>query len=116
MLTICLPVPPSVNNLYPTDPRTGRRYKSSQYRRWLRVADGRLLEQWSTLRPFIPVRGKPRITIRIPARSRMDASNAIKAAEDFLVSRGITEDDRNNWSVTASKDSSVTECVIEIEG
>jgi Holliday junction resolvase RusA-like endonuclease len=34
---------------------------------------------------------------------RGDVSNRIKAAEDYLVSREITQDDKHNWEVTAKR-------------
>jgi Holliday junction resolvase RusA-like endonuclease len=86
------------------------------YRRWEHVADGELLTQFRHLRPFIPVTGAPIVVVRINPTERGDCDNRIKAASDFLVSRGITLDDRHNWAATATKDPSVPRgfCIVQI--
>lgn len=112
-VTVVLPVPPSLNGAYVNVPRRGR-VKSSSYKRWLKVADARVMAQWPELRPLIPIKGEKAITIRIPAKTRGDTSNRTKLAEDYLVSRGITTDDKHNATVTTTRDPNVTECVIEI--
>lgn len=109
-----LPLPPSVNNLYPTirDRRTGklRRIKSDEYKRWLDQADKWLTTQKRTLRK---ISGPCSILIRIPV-SRADASNRIKVAEDFLVSRELTDDDKHNRRVTVEVDEKLECCEIII--
>lgn len=35
---IVLPMPPSVNNLFPTNFKTGKRYKSPKYKEWIELA------------------------------------------------------------------------------
>ena len=98
-MIINLPVPPSVNALY-ANRKGGRgpgRYKTATYKAWLANADTYYLAQ---KRRVDPVSGPAIVTIRIPANTRGDVSNRIKAAEDFLVSRGITNDDRHNHKVS----------------
>lgn len=114
LVTVVLPVPPSLNNLYPTNRRTGKRFPSSQYQRWRRAAMARLLEQWRELRPALPVTGARTIRIRLPQNTRGDVDNRAKAPLDFLAKNGVTNDDRHNETVTIGRDPTVTECVIEI--
>ena len=93
-----LPTPPSVNALY-YNRKNGKgrgRVKTPAYCKWLAEADGWYLMQ---KRQIQPQSGRLSIEIRLPS-IRGDASNRIKAAEDFLVSRGITGDDRHNHKVS----------------
>lgn len=115
MISIKLPLPPSTNNLY-CNRRGGKGYgriKTQAYRRWQLDADQWLLAQWRRLgRPQIA--GGCEIRIRLP-KVRGDISNRIKAAEDFLVSRLITSDDKNNRKVSVEVDPGLADfCVIEL--
>ena len=101
------PVPPSVNAAYFNIPGRGRG-KTKKYKSWLRDADILLMTQ----KPWPTFRGRLSLCITIPAKTRGDASNRIKILEDFLVSRGITGDDCNNWDVRCRKHG--TECYVEI--
>ena len=96
--TIRLPTPPSVNDLfYNRKTGVGRgRIKTPAYRKWLAEADGWYLLQKRQVQCQV---GRLNIEIRLPL-IRGDASNRIKAAEDYLVSRGITGDDRHNHKVS----------------
>ena len=94
-MIVRLPLPPSTNGLYFNVPGRGRR-KMSRYRAWLAEADNWLLTQKRNLRK---VSGPCDIVIRIPANTCGDVSNRIKAAEDYLVSRELTDDDKHNRSV-----------------
>lgn len=110
MIVLRLPVPPSLNNLFPTNRKTGRRYKSPHYKAWVKEADGWLLEQ---KRGLIPISGPCSIRITIPAKTRGDVSNRIKSVEDFCVSRGLTGDDKNNRKVSIEA-GHVACCMVEI--
>jgi len=119
MIVIRLPIPPSVNALYANrkDGRGKGRYKTKAYADWLNEANSWLWPQYRKL-DGLPVKGPCVVEIRLPAKMRGDASNRIKAAEDFLVSMGITEDDRTNWKVSAERDPSLSNddgfCVITV--
>jgi hypothetical protein len=63
MISIRLPLPPSVNGLYGTNRRTGGRYKTKKYQKWEREACGELHCQWRHLRQFIPVTGEPIVSL-----------------------------------------------------
>jgi Holliday junction resolvase RusA-like endonuclease len=111
---LLLPIPPSVNALY-LNRKGGRgrgRIKTPAYRLWLAEADRWFLVQKRGLRP--KTTGQLTILIELPASIRGDVSNRIKAAEDYLVSREITGDDKNNWEVTVRKDKLVDCCKITI--
>src|SRR5688572_22586749 len=114
-MIIRLPVPPSTNALY-ANRRRGKGYgriKTAGYRAWLEDADKWLLMQWRELEPK-SVTGKCNVTIRLP-KLRGDASNRIKAPEDFLVSRCITSDDKHNRKVSVEIDERLTSfCEIEV--
>ena len=95
---IRLPTPISVNALY-YNRKGGKgrgRIKTPAYRAWLAEADGWYLTQKRNIKPL---RGRLEIQIRLPS-IRGDATNRIKSAEDFLVSREITGDDRHNHKVS----------------
>lgn len=94
-IRLTLPVPPTTNNLYFNTGR--RRAKSEEYLQWIADADISLMQQ---KRGLLRLGGPLALMIRIPRRVRGDVSNRIKAAEDFLVSRGVTGDDRKNEFVS----------------
>lgn len=110
MIELRLPIPPSVNAMYRNVPKRGR-VKTGAYITWLKLADAHFLEQ---KRGITPVSGPCEIAIKLP-RCRGDISNRIKAAEDYLVSRGITGDDRHNRKVSIERDESLTLCVVTIK-
>lgn len=122
MKTIRLPIPPSVNMAYGNNlSGNGRgRHKTASYLRWIRLADGWAMEAGlfrHGVRPFVS--GPAILTIRLPMTMRGDVSNRIKAAEDWLVDRGFTDDDKFNHSVTACKDPGLGRaqwCEIDIAG
>ncbi len=107
-----LPVPPSTNALfYNRKFGKGRgRIKTPAYRRWLAEADGWYLTQKRSIKPMS---GKLEIQIRLPP-IRGDITNRIKAAEDYLVSRGLTGDDRHNHKVSVEIVSDLDCCEIII--
>lgn len=108
-----LPVPPSINEAF-ANRKGGKgrgRIKTAAYRRWLIEADKHLLMQ---KRGLTPMRGPLVIEIRLPATIRGDVSNRIKIPEDFLVSRGLTGDDRHNHKISIERDESVSLCVVTI--
>lgn len=108
-ITLRLPVPPSLNQSTRNVRGIGR-VKTKKYKDWLKEAD-----KWFLLqkRGLGQIRGKCSIMIEIPPVSG-DISNRIKAAEDFCVSRGITDDDRNNQSVYIHVNKEVDCCVVTI--
>lgn len=93
MTTILLSrVPPSANNLFATNRKTGARFKSRDYVKWLKFSQAEILLQ----RPA-KHEGRVDILVRVPqsqVRASSDASNRIKAAEDLIVSMGVIPDDR----------------------
>ena len=111
-IKIHLPVPPSVNALYYNNKsRKGPgRIKTRTYRKWIAEADGWYLTQKRHIKPSS---GPLEIKIRLP-KIRGDATNRIKAAEDYLVSRRITGDDRHNHEVSVKIVPSLDCCEILI--
>lgn len=112
-----LPTPPSVNAAY-ANRKGGKgrgRYKTALYKAWLECADAFLLQQKRALNGRIPVTGECELSIRLPANVRGDASNRIKVCEDYLVSRGITGDDKHNRKVSIERDASLDgHCVVTV--
>ena len=109
-MIIVLPVPPSVNELYSPNKNGGRR-KSDKYLTWLEQAGKWFL---TVKRSTIPVHGKYTFVMRVPARMKGDVDNMAKAALDFLVKMGLTDDDRHCVSATVKRDRLLT-AVAEIE-
>ena len=111
MIELRLPIPPSVNAMY-RNVRGRGRVKTGHYRAWLADADKWLLTQ---RRGLGRVSGPCTVEIFVPASMRGDCSNRIKAAEDFLVSREITGDDRHNWKVSIERDEGLTDgCLVRV--
>jgi crossover junction endodeoxyribonuclease RusA len=102
-MILVLPIPPSTNKLY-ANLEKGGRTKTAKYKAWLKQADQYLLAQ---KRGLIKVSGALEIKVMLPSSMRGDCSNRIKAAEDYLVSREITPDDRHNVKVSAERDATV---------
>lgn len=113
MIRLRLPTPPSVNALYYNCCGKGKRGrgKTKRYRDWIKEADSWFLMQ---KRELGQVRGPCDVMIMFP-KTRKDLSNMIKALEDYLVSREITGDDKNNHSITVKRDVSLTCCEIFIK-
>ena len=106
-------MPPSTNHLFAGNGR--RRYKTKEYAAWIDEAGWLLNQQRIT-----PIKGKVRLLIEVaePKTNRaLDCSNRIKLVEDFLVSRGITGDDRNCQKATAEKNREVSDqcCRVTIQ-
>lgn len=93
MLTLKLPVPPSVNAAF-VNRKSGEghgRIKSAAYKTWLKEADGFYYEQ--SLSKVRAVEGPYRVSIFLHYGLRGDVDNRIKLVLDWLASRRITPDD-----------------------
>ncbi len=117
-ISITLPIPPSVNNLYVNArPRAskgfagkaridakdyaaavasgkssgGGRFKSKGYRNWIRAADAAYVMQRASM-PKRPIEGEYGVCIVMP-ESKHDVDNNHKAILDWLVRVGLTPDD-----------------------
>jgi Holliday junction resolvase RusA-like endonuclease len=111
VIVLMLPTPPSVNAAYRNV--TGRgRVKTAAYTEWEEDADEAYIQQKRGVKPII---GERELEIRIPANTKGDVSNRIKAIEDYLVSREITGDDRFNRKVSIERDVSLFDlCVVTV--
>jgi len=89
MFNAVLPMPPSVNGLFPGKQR---RYPSKQYKDWMRVAMLTLREA-----PKFPDPVRINYTVYFKNKGSGDLSNRLKAVEDILVKRGIIVDDSHLW-------------------
>jgi Holliday junction resolvase RusA-like endonuclease len=69
-------------------------------------------------RAVVRLSGPLEVCIRLPRQTRGDVSNRIKAVEDYLVSRQVTDDDRFNARVTIERADVVLceEVLREIDG
>lgn len=102
-------VPPSVNALF-YNRRSGKgRGKTLAYRNWSVATNAELCSQ-----PPWHVPGKVEVRIYLPANTRGDADNRIKALLDSLVRAGRIEDDRNVVKVSAEF-SQVEQTVVHIQ-
>src|SRR5258708_5633584 len=112
ILIIRLPLPISTNALYANNWRgSGKgRYKTTEYKDWLKRADSLLMTQkWAP----IVFAGELDIYIKVTKNTRCDVDNLIKCVLDFLVSRGITGDDRHHRKVSIEK-ADIVDCEVEI--
>lgn len=81
MLSLDLPIPPSVNNLFGN--RKGGRYKTQAYCAWIKAATASLWEQKPAGGfPFFD--GPFWVAITVPLNMRGDVDNRAKAPIDFL--------------------------------
>lgn len=114
LLIVKLPVPPSVNELTYNRSVKGKRGRAitTKYRKWLSEADKWLMLDNPRRKRVLPLIGRLSIEIMIP-HIRGDASNRIKAAEDYLVSREITGDDKHNHKISIQF-ANVDCCIIRI--
>ena len=89
---LMLPLPPSANNLFPTDKHGHKkRYPSDEYEAWKAEAMVALLEQ----APVPTIRGEINViyTFGRPSKRKMDVFNREKAVSDFLKTQKVIEDD-----------------------
>jgi Holliday junction resolvase RusA-like endonuclease len=105
-ITLTLPLPPGVNNLYANIPGRGR-FKAKSYRTWIKAATASLWEQK-------PAGGFPffadsfAIQISVPTGMRGDVDGRMKAPIDFLKTpAGIISDDKHTQSAIISRSSDV---------
>lgn len=106
-ITVNLPVPPSLNNIFVT--AGNRRVRSQDYNAWLAEAGWRLQAQ----KPGRVV-GPFSADLELPAGTRGDISNRYKVAADLLVKHGVTDDDRHEQDVRIRRSAEVTEARITI--
>lgn len=93
-ISIWLPFPPSVNNLFPTNRRTGRRYPSKEYKAW-QVHAGALINKARMKLIAEPVEIEIELTAK-DGRPR-DADNYAKPLLDILVKCGVLRDDSSKY-------------------
>ena len=99
MISVTLPFPPSLNNLFVNVAGKGRR-PSERYKSWQVVAQTESMVQrvrWPAQR----ISGPIEITITLQRdRRRMDLDNGAKAVIDTLVKMNVIDDDRNVEKLT----------------
>lgn len=91
MISLTLPVPPTSNNLFPTS-KSGRRFPSKAYKDWKTKA---AIYFETQIQGFTQLTGRidARYEFAFPDKRRRDIANFEKGITDFLVSRGVMEDD-----------------------
>jgi Holliday junction resolvase RusA-like endonuclease len=87
--TVTIPVPPSINDAYGVNPKTGRRYLKPHVRQWKRDAGFIVISQ----RPKA-ITGPYKFWLNVP-KTRKDNDNMIKFSQDLLVSLRLTPDDKH---------------------
>jgi Holliday junction resolvase RusA-like endonuclease len=99
-ITLKLPVPPSTNNLFVNGKRG--RFKSQRYKDWVLEAHSWLKQQTCGV-----VIGAYLVEITLPEMIRGDIDNRIKPISDFLVTEGVTPDDKHLWKVSVERNPNV---------
>ena len=95
-------MPPSINNAYPTNFSTGKRYKSKEYKEWTKRADFEVLKQ----KRYV-CSGDERFSVKYQFLSnwenkdksskKKDLSNYLKILEDYFKTFIRNFDDRQIW-------------------
>lgn len=88
LASFTLPVPPSTNNLY----RSGPRYKTDEYKRWITEAAYGLMVQGMSGALSEVARGRYRVEIAVPFSGRRDIDN-VKPVLDIAVKCGVFPND-----------------------
>lgn len=91
---LIVPFPPSLNNAFSQNRRTGRRFKTRRYSQW--QAQAMWLIKLNKLRR---VEGPARITVTLHAKDRRhrDADNLLKPIIDSLVRGGVLAGDDERY-------------------
>lgn len=108
-MTLLIPMPPSVNNLFLNVQGRGR-VKSPHYRAWITEAGWELKMQK-------PPRFTGDFAILIeagPRNKRRDVDNLAKPILDLLVAMKVVQDDRYATSVTVAWNNDVQGCRVKI--
>lgn len=87
-----LPVPPTLNNLFPTG-KTGKRFCSSKYEDWKTEAAKAFTAQFPHGHDCLSGRLACHLRFHFKDKRRRDIANFEKAVTDFLVSMDVIEDD-----------------------
>jgi hypothetical protein len=111
ILKFTLPVAPPLNNAYANLPGSGR-IKTARHRAWLKQADAFYV--------FQALARAPRITVPFDVhlvfpRIRGDVDGRGKLVIDWLVSRGLTIDDKHARRVTLEIDLERTDGLVHVE-
>lgn len=88
LASFTLPAPPSTNNLY----RSGPRYKTNVYKRWITEAAYGLMVQGMSGALGEVARGRYRVEIEVPFSGRRDIDN-VKPVLDIAVKCGVIPND-----------------------
>lgn len=109
---LLLPFPPSVNNLFVNNRRTGGRFPSKKYKAWQQEAGHALSFQ----QPLPEIAGPVRLKFAFgrPDKRRRDLSNYLKAPEDTVVAHGIISDDSLVEKIEMEWVDDVVGCRIEV--
>ena len=99
MLSLTLPVPPSLNMAFLNVRKRGR-VKAPHYREWCSVAD-----QLLALSGNKPLTGSVGVSIKLP-RIRGDIDNRVKPILDALSRSGLIDDDRKVEWLSVERDAS----------
>ena len=103
MISLVLPVPPSVNAAY-RNVRGRGRVKTQAYHDWIESAGHFLMQQrWQK------VDGSYALEIKLSEKIRCDIDNRIKLVSDLLVSIKAVTDDKHAWKVSVERSPEVNE-------
>ncbi|UPT53092.1 endodeoxyribonuclease [Synechococcus phage Yong-M3-232] len=107
-LTIDMPLPPSVNNLF-TNLKGGGRAKSAVYKAWIEEARWHVMIAWRNAgKPEWPAETPMRLDMRLGIEGRRrDCSNCVKAIEDLLVKNLPVPDDCWNDAGSWQRDETI---------
>ena len=92
MLRLDLPPAPPLNNAYANNRRTGGRYKTARYKRWIKQADSYYVLQALHLVPKITV--PYQCVMTFPHKMTSDIDGRAKLILDWMVKRELVIDDK----------------------
>lgn len=110
MITVQLPLPPSVNGLYATV--RGRRIKTQHARKWHRDASWSIKIEAKGRK----IKGPWAVDVVLPRSMRGDCDNRLKILLDACVASGVVPDDRYVDGITVKRTGETSECLVTLRG
>lgn len=112
MLTLALPLPPSLNNAFATF--NGRRIISREYKAWKKAAGEAVADQLATMDRTPDVKAHYSLHYRFNINHKSDIGNREKCATDLLVAMKIIPGDQWCDRLVIERDRTIEGAVVTV--